>query len=221
MSTPTAPAAPAARPRRPRLRNPLQPLVLVIRVGFYAALAVFLFSVFDVLFLSGTAFGWNRGSACLTVPDGLTAHLPRLAAQTVTGSTHGLRVCATPAGHRQAFYSTLANGLGLPFFLIAFGLTSRLLTIAQKGGVYRSEVVSRVRSLGWTLLVGEVIVVVLGTVGKAHLYNDLVMFHENGTYWTPFWSVNWAVLLIGTALICLARILHEGVGMREDLDGTI
>jgi hypothetical protein len=219
VSTPTVPAAPAARPRR--LRNPLQPLMMIIQVGFYLALAVFLIGVFNVVFRSGQSFGWHHGAACLTVPDGLGANLQHPAAQEVTGSAHGFRVCATPAGRHQAFYSTLANGLGLPFFLVAFGLTSRLLTIAAKGGVYRSEVVSRVRSLGWTLLIGEVLVVALSTVGKVHLYNDLVQFHENGTFWTPFWDVNWAVLLIGTALVCLARILREGVGMREDLEGTV
>lgn len=231
MSTPTAPSGPTVpaappTPTRTRLRlrwfrNPLQPLVIIIRVGFYLALTAFLIGVFDVLFLSGKSFGWHNGAACLTIPDGLTANFPRLAAQTINGSVHGLRLCAVPASHHQALYSTLAHGLGLPFFLVAFGLTSRLLTIAEKGGVYRSEVVSRVQSLGWTLLVGEVLVVALSTIGKVYLYNDLVMDPSHSTFWTPFWDVDWAVLLIGTALICLARILREGVGMREDLDGTV
>ncbi|GAA2007701.1 DUF2975 domain-containing protein [Catenulispora subtropica] len=221
MSTPaTAGPATAAGPRR--FRNPLQPLGGIVRVVYYLALAAFLVGAANVLFASGTAFGWHHGTACLTVPDQLQPPIDRTLQWTsVTTDVHESRVCVQHAAVHQAFYSTLAGGLGLPFFLVAFGLTSRLLTVAAKGGVYRSEVVSRVQFLGWTLLAGETLLVVLGTVGKVHLYNDLVPQHANGTYWTPFWDVNWAVPLIGVALISLARILREGVGMREDLEGTV
>ncbi|GAA2061591.1 hypothetical protein GCM10009839_85840 [Catenulispora yoronensis] len=216
----TTPSNAAARPRR--LRNPLQPLVVIVRVTYYVALVVFLIAAINLLFARGHSFGWHRGTACLTVPDQLMPpQIHTMEWTSVTTNVHESRVCVQYANNHQAFASTLANGLGLPFFLVAFGLTSRLLTIAAKGGVYRTEVVSRVQFLGWTLLAGETAVAALRTVGSVHLYNDLVPEHFNGTFWAPFWHVNWTVLLIAVALITLARILREGVGMREDLDGTI
>jgi hypothetical protein len=96
-----------------------------------------------------------------------------------------------------------------------------LLTVASRHSVYSAAVVRQIRFLGWTLLVGEVVVVVLRVVGSVGLYNQLVPNHSNGTYWTPFWHVNWAVLLIGLCLLTFARIVREGVRMREDLEGTV
>ena len=42
-----------------------------------------------------------------------------------------------------------------------------------------------------------------------------------GPFWTPFWHLNWPVLLIGVCLVVFARIMKEGVRMREDLEGTV
>lgn len=216
MSTPTTTTRPS------RFRDPLQPLVGLISVGYYLALAAFLIGVYRVLFASGGSFGWNGGAACLDVPAGLQSMLPGPGEpRSAIVDVQGLHACIPHAGSAQAFYSTLANGLGLPFFLITFGLTSRLLTVAAKGGVYRSEVVSRVHLLAWTLIVGEAVVVVLRVFGSVHLFNDLAVAPVSGVFWLPFWHVNFIVLLIGVVLLSVARILREGVGMREDLEGTV
>lgn len=212
----------ATRPAAER-RDPLQPLTTVVQVAFCLAFALFLISTARILVFSGGSFGWNGGSACLDLPEQLQPQ-PTFTVYRWT-STHamitGSRVCVDPASTRQAFYSTLANGVGFPFFLLAFGLTSHLLTVATRHGVHSEAVVRKLRHLGWTLLIGEAVVAVLRVVGSVHLYNQLVYGHSNGTYWTPFWHVNWSVLLIGLCLLTFARIVREGVSMREDLDGTI
>jgi hypothetical protein len=35
------------------------------------------------------------------------------------------------------------------------------------------------------------------------------------------WYPSWSVVLIGLGLITFARVMRLGVGMREDLEGTV
>jgi hypothetical protein len=213
----------ATRPAAKR-RDPLQPLTAVVQVAFCLAFALFLVGVARILVFSGGSFGWNGGSACVDLSQQLQrpeVGLVRATRSVTNTMITDSRICVTPASTRQAFYSTLANGMGFPFFLLAFGLTSHLLTVATRHGIHSDTVVRKLRFLGWTLLIGEAVVVVLRVVGSVHLYNQLVDGHAQGTYWTPFWHVNWTVLLIGLCLLTFARIVREGVTMREDLDGTV
>jgi len=114
------------------------------------------------------------------------------------------------------------GGLGLTVWVLApmlfFGLLWRLLRRARRAGIFADQVPGGLRLLGGLLLVWAAADFVVSGFVNAALLNRMT---DEGL--TLFSSNNfpWLLLLLGVALLALARVMAEAVTMRHDVEATI
>jgi hypothetical protein len=120
----------------------------------------------------------------------------------------------------------LLNELGaLPStFLLISGLflLHRLLRSAARDGVHTVRTASRLRLLGWWLLVGSLVVEITEANARAALLAELAESADfSAGTWLDMWTAPYLALLTGLGLLTFARITRAGASMREDLEGVV
>ncbi|QES32521.1 hypothetical protein DEJ48_03090 [Streptomyces venezuelae] len=204
-------------------RKLLEPLFsamsLVLRVVLGLAVAGFILS----LFVDGIHVAFIGGDVCLTA-DGISGGSSDTNA--MFGAREGVDVAASPrycTSDPTRSQHALEALHDLPSFILTFGgllLLNRLLRGAARDGVYTAQTASRLRGLGWWLLVGSLLTEVAQAIARAQLLATLVkedMADALGNAWDiPFLS-----LLTALGLFTFARIVRAGVVMREDVEATI
>jgi hypothetical protein len=132
------------------------------------------------------------------------------------------RYCAeTPDAHLR-----LLNELGeVPSTLLLISglfLLHRLLQGAARDGVYTGETASRLRLLGWWLLVGSLVVEITEANARAALLAELAKSADfSAGAWLDLWTFPYLAVLTGLGLLTFARITRAGTSMREDLEGVV
>ncbi|MFI5797088.1 hypothetical protein [Streptomyces sp. NPDC051677] len=120
----------------------------------------------------------------------------------------------------------LLNELGeLPSTLLLISglfLLHRLLQGAARDGVYTVRTASRLRLLGWWLLIGSLVAEIAEANARAALLAALAKDadFEVGT-WLNMWTAPYLAVLTGLGLLTFARITRVGASMREDLEGVV
>ncbi len=112
-------------------------------------------------------------------------------------------------------------GLGLTVWVLLpmlfFGLLWRMLRQARREGVFTDRVPEALGRLGGLLLAWAALdFVVNGVVNAAllsRMTDELIMFSSN--------TFPWVQVLLGIALLALARVMGEAVRMRQDVEATI
>ncbi|MFI7017487.1 hypothetical protein [Streptomyces sp. NPDC050164] len=101
-------------------------------------------------------------------------------------------------------------------------LLHRLLQGAARDGVYTVRTASRLRLLGWWLLVGSLVAEIIEANAKAALLAALTKTADftAGT-WLSMWTPPYLAVLTGLGLLTFARITRAGTSMREDLEGVV
>jgi hypothetical protein len=110
----------------------------------------------------------------------------------------------------------------LLFSLGALWLLLRFLRTAAQDGPYAGAVPGRLAAFGWFTLIGGLVSSALEAVSRTSLLADLAP-GASPSNWIDRWFSdfpNWAVVA-GIAALTFAHILRIGVGMREDLEGTV
>ena len=136
----------------------------------------------------------------------------------VTWRAEEVKVCdPAPDGTTRALAGVgLLVWIGAP--ALFFALLWRLLRRARREGVFADRIPSRLRTLGRVLLGWAALdLVVSGFVNAAlitRMTSDytLVLFTAD---------VSWLLVLLGLALLALARVMGEAVDMRRDVEATI
>ncbi|MBA2949484.1 DUF2975 domain-containing protein [Streptomyces himalayensis] len=132
------------------------------------------------------------------------------------------RYCAeSPDAHLR-----LLNELGeLPSTLLLISglfLLHRLLQGAARDGVYTVQTASRLRLLGWWLLVGSLVVEIIEANARAALLAELAETADfSAGTWLSMWTAPYLAVLTGLGLLTFARITRAGTSMREDLEGVV
>jgi hypothetical protein len=142
----------------------------------------------------------------------------------VTVSSTGSQVCAASTDWFQHLLAVLVN---VPEFVIFMGVlwaVRKLTRAAERDGVYSLALVSWVRRLGWWLTAGSVAAMVVRGVATTHLLASMLP-GDSAEDQRPLGLINWdfptVAFVAGLGVLTLARILRIGVGMREDLEGTV
>jgi hypothetical protein len=111
---------------------------------------------------------------------------------------------------------SLLFGLGALVLLLGF------LRTAAQHGPYASAVPGRLAAFGWFTLVGGPVSSALEAVARTSLMGSLAPDASTSS-WVDGWFAafpDWSVVA-GVAALTFAHILRIGVGMREDLEGTV
>ncbi|WAL99547.1 hypothetical protein [Streptomyces sp. Je 1-369] len=204
-------------------RKLLEPLFsavsLVLRVLLGMMVAGFVLS----LFVDGIHVGFIGGDVCVTA-DGISGSSSDT--DEMFGGREGVTVnvspeyCTSHASVSQQAFEVLHD---LPPVILLFGgllLLNRLLRGAARDGVYTAQTASRLRMLGWWLLVGSLVTEAAQAIAKVELFPTFVrgdMADALGDVWEiPFLS-----LFTALGLFTFVRIVRAGVVMREDVEATI
>ncbi|MFF5025398.1 DUF2975 domain-containing protein [Streptomyces collinus] len=113
----------------------------------------------------------------------------------------------------------------LPSSLLLIGglyLLHRFLRGAAREGVYTARTASRLRLVGWWLLVGSLVVEFAEANARAALLAALakdVDFSAGSVL--GMWNFPYLAVLTGLGVLTSARITRQGVSMREDLEGLV
>ncbi|RJQ90026.1 DUF2975 domain-containing protein [Amycolatopsis panacis] len=177
-----------------------------------AALAVVIANVSALGWLPGT----SASETCVDAGDAVTALEPGAVV-----SAGGTSVCVE---HPVAMQRLADLGDQLPQVVFEFGalfLVLRFLRTASREGPYAAAVPGRLSAAGWFVLIGGPLSGLLATLSQAYLRSTMLADARPGWFgeWMnafPGWAVG-----TGVAALTFAYILRIGVGMREDLEGTV
>jgi Protein of unknown function (DUF2975) len=205
-------------------RSPLEPISTT--VGIITALV----AVFMILSLLLPQQTWGNGPVCtsvsfLSVPGPQTQAYHVAVSGLASGSQatiNDVAVCADHPGTALRLAGLLMSWPSLVLLLGALALVRRLLKAAGRpGGLYALDTARRVRFLGWFLAAGALAAGGVESVAQTAVLTGQI--HYPGINWfsPDQWHLSAGALLVGLALITLARVMRIGVTMREELDATV
>jgi hypothetical protein len=201
--------------------SPLEPIATA--VGWLTALFV-LVMLLSMLVHQAT---WGNGPVCTSVsPNDASifsgpVSLPGLAPGS-TASLGSATICANHPGSSLRLAGLLAVW---PYTVLwgafLFRLNGLLKAASEPRGLYSPLTAARLRGLGWLMVGGGLAAGIIESAAKIVIFTRLV--HYPGLGWFEPFQLNFSflTLIIGLALLTLARVMRIGVMMREELDVTV
>ncbi|MFD7259954.1 DUF2975 domain-containing protein [Streptomyces sp. NPDC059874] len=207
-------------PQEPKLIGPLASTVEgTLRVLAGLTVVTFVLSLF-----TDVRMGWG-GDGCVTATwmngrsADTTALFPTLDGSQVSAIP---QYCAVSASAYQRTLSTLGE---LPWMLMLVGgllLLNMLLRTAGRDGVYTRDSATRMRRLGWWLIVGSVTAEVAQANAQAALLATLTREAPYSAFsWFDLWTAPYLAVFIGLSLLVFSSVIRNGSDMREDIEATI
>lgn len=136
------------------------------------------------------------------------------------------QACANHPGIGQWALYGLAEVPTVLAWCVVLLLLGRMIRVAGREGPFAPAVATAMRRLGWFILAGSLTVAVLRAVSTGLLLNSQIQGVTAGAdmivplAWEGIRSLP-VPALAGAALLTLARIFRVGVGMEDDLKGTV
>lgn len=202
--------------------EPVEPIATVLGV-LLALLASYL--LFNVLF-GERLFA---GTACTTVPAVGIPYGRRPPVLGLRGVAPGsqvdlssLQLCVAHPGAalRLAFLlAALPGVLVLVVFLVR--LRGLLLVAGQPGILYSAATAARVRWLGWFLFAGSLAAAVIESAAQTAIFLSAVHYPGLDWYEPQLWHLPVGYLVLGVALISIARVMRIGALRREESRVTV
>ncbi|MEU1803880.1 hypothetical protein [Streptomyces sp. NPDC019937] len=130
--------------------------------------------------------------------------------------------CAQEATTGQSILANIGSLTSLVAWIGGLFLLNRLLGNAARTGIHTPQTASRLRLLGWWLLVGSVITQTVAAFAQTALLDTLSRSAElSAGAWIQAWDPPYLAILTGSGLLAFARITRVGSKMREDLEGLV
>lgn len=206
--------------RRTKVRNPLEPLATIN--GMVLSLLVLgnAWGIISTLFGMNSLLGWGRRAFICTTSKNTGSQIqPSQWMQLHTGvnaSPDTVQLCADKATAGQRWWYSLGQLPGMITVLTVVLLTYLVLRHAERFGLYSPGIATRMRVLGWFLLVESILGPTITVSANRKLWSTMAD-GPSSFQWLPGWSA----LFAGLALLSLARIMRVGTEMREDLEGVV
>jgi hypothetical protein len=137
----------------------------------------------------------------------------------VTGGVTTMNLCTNRPSGGQQVLNVLSTAPSYYFFLGVLIIIWLLLREAEKHGLYTARIPAHLRRLGWYLLVGSLVVMIVQGEAASHLAATMLNNVTLGAL--DYWQMPWETVLIALGVLSFARIMRIGSTMREDLDGTV
>jgi hypothetical protein len=220
---------------RRRLVQPLGGIVLLLGVLalvalLYAGIGTAIGSGMPVeLPLSYPAGGWQPVCADANINGmSLNGDSPTLVGAhgttSVSGPSNPLSVCVLDATGGQRALAYLGSAPQALLKLAIFVLVAWLLLVARRKGPFAPRVHRMLVVLGWLVIAGSAVATVAHEVAGAYFLASAVTVPvpvKDDVISALYDAVLGAPLLVGCALLTLARIMRAGSLMRDDLEGTV
>jgi hypothetical protein len=217
------------------LVQPLGGIVLFIGV---LALAALLFAGIGTATGSGTgavlplsypAGGWQPVCADANINGmSLNGNGPTLVGApgttSVSGPSNPLSVCVTNATGGQRALAYLGSAPPTVLKLAVFVLVAWLLLVARRKGPFAPRVHRMLVVLGWLVIAGSAVASLAHDVAGAYFLASAVTVPvpvKDDVLSALYDAVLGAPVLVGCAVLTLARIMRAGSLMRDDLEGTV
>ncbi|MGA5039967.1 DUF2975 domain-containing protein [Streptomyces capoamus] len=200
-------------------RKMLEPMATVVSVVLRILLAVAITGVV----VSVVHGSWGGFSVCIADESSSSSSTPGgFAAESGAQVDSIPRYCA---GEPDAHLRVLDALGSLPSSLLLISglyLLHRFFRGATREGVYTVPTASRLRLVGWWLLVGSLVVAFAEANARAALLAALAsnVDFSAGTV-LSMWHFPYLAVLTGLGVVTFARITRQGVAMREDLEGLV
>ncbi|GGJ64860.1 DUF2975 domain-containing protein [Streptomyces brasiliensis] len=200
-------------------RKMLEPMATVVSVVLRILLAL----ATAGLVLSVARGSWGSFSVCIADESSTSSATPGgFAAESGAQVDSIPRYCAeTPDAHLRLL-DALSDLPSTLLLISGLFLLYRFLQGAAREGVYTAQTASRLRLVGWWLLVGSLVVEIAEANARAALLAALakdVGFSAETVL--NMWTFPYLAVLTGLGLLTFARITRAGVSMREDLEGVV
>lgn len=209
-----------------KTRNPLQPFAWV--VSALAALSVMGTLAGVVLSaITPQASMWGIGETPICVQyDGISVggddrEFAFIVRHGIAASNNGLSLCAH---HSTIWQQTLNVLTHLPagvYTLSLLILLWRLVDGAQRLGPFARVNPRRLRSLGWWLLIGDLITNNAQTLAHTALLRSMTTPAMAPPWTDDMPSLSWTMLIVGLGMLTVARILAMATAMHEELAVTV
>lgn len=135
----------------------------------------------------------------------------------VTASSNVARLCQdSPSAAQRA--ADLGGELPwLLFGALALLLFSRMLKSVVRQGPFTEDVAQRLSVLGWFVAAGTPLAGLVVGWSQSWLAGSMAPILDVG----PTFSGPLVLVLAGLTAVIMGKVMHEGVRMREDLEGTV
>ncbi|HEX5995854.1 MAG TPA: DUF2975 domain-containing protein [Jiangellales bacterium] len=205
-------------------RNPLEPMATLVSVLLGLTGVGLVASAVMTVVGIGSFMGFGELWVSVDVPHvgGSTdlRPVPWSLHDGVEVNTTGYRLFTTHPDVGQRVWYTLTLLPSSLLFIGALLLMYRLIRGAERDGIYTAATARRLRTLGWFLLIGAVVKMVVEMVAANRLLATMVA-NQVDWFGPIYWETPWAVLLTAAGLLSFARIMRIGAEMRDDLQGTV
>jgi hypothetical protein len=94
----------------------------------------------------------------------------------------------------------------------------QVVSTAAEGDPFVPENGSRIRALGWVVLVGEVLKAVVSFASSSYLHQQVSL---PGMTVEPCFNFQWSTIFLGLVILAIAEIFRAGATMREEQALTI
>lgn len=220
----------------PPPRNPLQPFSAAVRFVFALLVVFTIAGIGFMAFGNRTSFlGVGDTSVCVTpelrfggtdFEKGL-APFKEMIEPGAGVMVKNLSICDhTPSAMRRAL-SSLTQAPEFVLYFAVFFLFFRLVRAAESDGPFSPLVAARLRTVGWTLIIGGYLAHAVQDAAETALENTFavpgsMMDDGNGMVLADgLLTLPLPDLLTGLGLLTIARIMKVGAQMHDDLAGTI
>jgi hypothetical protein len=197
--------------------NPLRPLTGVTRLITW----VFGIAAMVIVIANIAALGWLPGTGTNPTCVEIGSHAGQLR-EGARATASGASVCVDSPSSAQRIADIGDQVPQALFALGALSLLLRFLRTASREGPYVATVPGRLSALGWFVLIGAPVSVLLFAVSQHFLRSSLISGVPSSD-WLAEWlaAFPWWSLATGVAALAFAYILRIGVRMHEDLEGTV
>jgi hypothetical protein len=202
-------------------KSPLEPIASAVGCATGLFVLVMLLSLFV------HQASWGNGPVCSTVSpnDASLFSGPASVSGLAAGTKASLATIDICANHPTAALRFAGLAAAWPYTILwgifLFRLARILSFASEPGALYSVETAVQLRGIGWLMTGGGIAASIVASIAKIFIFTRLV--HFPGLGWFAPWQVDFSVwtLIIGLALISIARIMRLGPTMRDELDVTV
>jgi hypothetical protein len=142
----------------------------------------------------------------------------------LSGPSNPMSVCVINATGHQRALAYLGSAPQTLLKLAIFALVAWLLLVARRQGPFAPRVHRILMALGWLVIAGSAVASAARGVAGAYFLASAVSVPvpvKDDALSALYDAVLGAQLLVGCAVLTLARIMRAGSLMRDDLEGTV
>jgi hypothetical protein len=204
--------------------KPLEPLAKLVSTALRLLIG-FLLAGFALSLINNDVPVWGSTDGCITA-DWISG--TSSTTENLFGAREGTQVnvipqyCAPDPSTYQRLLGILSEAPNL--IVLTGGLTvlNRLLRSAIQDGMYTAQTASRLRLLGWWILIGTVVAEITQAAAQTALLTTVTdkVTLSIGTFLHTF-EAPYLALLTALGILTFARIVGVGSEMRKDLEGTV